>query len=145
MGDHSIEQSAEARLLQEYSERCDAAFQEMFEAARAKEEVQFAAALNPEFRGMQDAGWSTAAESMQALDEYLNLIDELPANRMRTRIALSLYSHLSEASGLYEVPKNMLRIVSGDDYNLWPFQDLVERHRASGAIIAPNANKVMKD
>jgi hypothetical protein len=42
-------------------------------------------------------------------------------------------------------PKNMLRIASGEDYNLWPFEHLVEHHRASGAVIAPNANKVMKD
>lgn len=131
--------------LQDYNDRVLAAFDQLFEAAKAREEVQFAMALNPEFRGMQDAGWSTAAESMSAIDEYLELINGLSAGPMKIRIALSLYSHLSEASGFYEVPKNMLRIASGDDYNLWPFQHLVDRHRASGEIIAPNANKVMKD
>jgi hypothetical protein len=172
MPEPAVELSAEDVRLQEYADRCDAAFQELFDAAHAKEEVQFAAALSPEFRGMQDPGWSTAAESMEAIDEYIKLIKDLPPNRMRTRVALSLYSHLSEASGLYEVPKNMLRIASGEDYNLWPFQHLVERaialfsfsvksaklttlgcppfrrrkrHRASGAVIAPNANKVMND
>jgi hypothetical protein len=143
--DKPVEPTAEEIRLQTYRSECDAAFLELFDAARQVEEVQFAAALNPEFRGMQDAGWSTATEAMQALDEYMELINELPLVRIKTRVALSLYSHLSEASGLYEVPKNMLRIASGDDYNLWPFQHLVERHRASGAIIAPNANKVMKD
>ena len=39
----------------------------------------------------------------------------------------------------------MMRIASGDDYNLWPFQHLVAKHAASGSNIAPNANKVMKD
>ncbi len=135
----------EDALLQEYADCCSAAFQELFQAARAREEVQFAMALNPEMRGMQDAGWSTARESMLAIDEYLAVIKGLPQDRMRVRTALSLYSHLSEASGFYEVPKNLLRIASGEDYNFWPFQHLVERHRASGAVIAPNANKIMKD
>jgi hypothetical protein len=28
---------------------------------------------------------------------------------------------------------------------MWPFQDLVERHRPRGEIIAPNANRIIKD
>ena len=39
----------------------------------------------------------------------------------------------------------MLRVVGGQPYNLWPFQDLVETHRKTGAVIAPNANKVLRD
>jgi hypothetical protein len=101
-------------------------------------------ALNPEFRGMQDAGWSTAEDASRALDQYLELLEKLASSPIKIR-PLSLYSHLSEASGFYEVPKNMMRIASGEDYNLWPFQRLVAQHAASGAIIAPNANKVMKD
>ena len=107
--------------------------------------MQFAMALNPEFRGCQDTGWSTAEDASRALNQYLELLEKLPYSPIKVRLELSLYSHLSEASGFYEVPKNMMRIASGEDYNLWPFQHLVERHAARGAIIAPNANKVMKD
>jgi hypothetical protein len=39
----------------------------------------------------------------------------------------------------------MLRVVGGQPYNLWPFQDLVVTHRKTGAVIAPNANKVLRD
>jgi len=131
--------------FQEYVDRCLAAWQELFDAAKAREEVQFAMALNPEFRGMQDAGWSTAEEATRALDEYLELLNGLKPSPVRIRVALALYSYLSEATGFYEVPKNMMRIASGDDYNLWPFQHLVEKHATSGAIIAPNANRVMRD
>lgn len=131
--------------FEQFAERCFAAWKELFDAAKAKEEMQFALALNPENRGMQGAGWSTAEEARRALDEYTDLIKNLPAAAIRVRVALSLYSHLSEASGLYEVPKNMLRIASGDDYSMWPFHGLVSRHAESGAIIAPNANKVMRD
>jgi len=126
-------------------QRCREALGQLFDAAKAKEEMQFAMALNPEFRGMQDAGWSTAFEASRALDEYMGLLNELPPGSIKIRVALSLYSHVSEAAGFYEVPKNMMRIASGDDYNLWPFQHLVARHAATGSAISPNSNKVMRD
>jgi hypothetical protein len=39
----------------------------------------------------------------------------------------------------------MLRIVEGQPYSMWPFQKLVEKHGKTGAVIAPNANKVLRD
>jgi len=44
-------------------------------------------------------------------------------------------------SGVHDWP--VLGVHRG--YNLWPFQDLVETHRKTGAVIAPNANKVLRD
>jgi hypothetical protein len=131
--------------LQAYVDSCRAAWAELFGAAKAREEMQFAMALNPEFRGMQDAGWSTADDSFRAVEEYLELLSGMDPKPIKLRVALSFYSYLSEASGLYEVPKNMMRIASGDEYNLSPFRHLVERHAASGSLIAPNSNKVMRD
>jgi hypothetical protein len=58
---------------------------------------------------------------------------------------LAFYCHLAEASGYYEILKNMLRVVGSQPYNLWSFQDLVETHGKTGAVIAPNANKVLRD
>jgi hypothetical protein len=145
MTDAQGQEASPDPVMEAYAARCMAAWQELFSAAKDKEEMQFAMALNPEFRGMQDAGWSTAEDASRALDQYLELLGKLTSSPIKVRLALSLYSHLSEASGFYEVPKNMMRIASGEDYNLWPFQHLVARHAASGAIIAPNANKVMKD
>ncbi|MDE0383010.1 MAG: hypothetical protein OXI22_03930 [Defluviicoccus sp.] len=129
----------------EYLDRCQTSWNELFDAAKEREELQFAFALCPEFRGMQDPGWSTAEEASRALEQYLDLLNRLESTPIRARISLSLYSHLSEASGLYEVPKNMMRIASGEDYNLWPFQHLTGHHKAAGTAISPNANKVMKD
>jgi hypothetical protein len=48
------------------------------------------------------------------------------------RVALAFYCHLSEASGYYEVPKNMLRVAGGARYVMWPFNDLVREHRHTG-------------
>jgi hypothetical protein len=73
------------------------------------------------------------------LDEYVDLIQSLPEGRIKVRIGLSLYSHLSEASGIYEVPKNMMRITSGDGHIIWPFVHLVDRHATTGQAISPNA------
>lgn len=82
---------------------------------------------------------------MSAVREYHDLIAATGEWRMRTRLMLSLYAHLSEASGLYEVPKNMLRIASGEGYNTWPFQHLTAARSATANIVSPNATKVMKD
>jgi hypothetical protein len=132
--------------LDPFYARCLAAFRRLFDLARDKEEVQYAMALTPEFRGAQDVGWSTASEAHRTLEDYQELLKLTPPDTpLRVRIGLSLYSHLAEAAGFYEVPKNMMRIASGDDYNLWPFKPLVVKHASSGERIAPNATKVMKD
>jgi len=132
--------------LDQYAGRCEAVFRSMFQRARQNEHLQFAMALSPEFRGEQVEGWSTAADALSALDQFKELVEELPGSRpVKVRVALALYVHMSEASGLYECLKNMMRIASGEDYSWLPFNDLVERRRARGAIIAPNSGRVMRD
>lgn len=134
-----------AMTSQEFAEKADLAFEALFEAARSKRELQFAMALIPELRGMQDPGWSTAVASAEMFDEYLDFLDKLEEPRIKVHVALGFYSHISEASGFYEVPKNMLRIIDGKDPVLRPFEELVQRHKATGDRIAPNSNKVLKD
>ncbi|MCS3902793.1 hypothetical protein J2T55_000797 [Methylohalomonas lacus] len=128
-----------------FYKKAEQAFRSLFDTACTKHELHFAMALMPEMRGMQDAGWNTAAETQHAFDEYLEFLSTLEDGRMKCRIALSFYSHISEASGFYEVPKNMLRIAGGQSHVLWPFMELVQSHKQTGAQIAPNANKVLKD
>lgn len=130
---------------QEFYDKTEKAFRELFEAARIKHELHFAMALMPEMRGMQDAGWNTAAEAHHAFDEYLEFLDKQEQSRTKCRVALGFYCHIAEASGFYEVPKNMLRIAEGKGHVLWPFMDLVQAHKITGDKIAPNANKVLKD
>ncbi len=130
---------------EEFYEKTERAFRSLFDTARAKHELHFAMALMPEMRGMQDAGWNTAAETQHAFDEYLAFLEKQEEGRMKCRVALSFYCHLAEASGFYEVPKNMLRIAGGESHVLWPFINLVQSHKQTGDRIAPNANKVLKD
>lgn len=138
---HPVEAENEA-----FFEKTERAFRDLFERARMKNELQFAFSLNPEFRGEQDAGWSTADDAHRAFNEYLAFLQDGAAfTSLKARVALAFYCHLAEASGYYEIPKNMLRVVDGQPYNLWPFQDLVEKHKQTGAVVAPNANKVLRD
>ncbi len=128
-----------------FYDKAEVALRELFEAAKAKHELHFAMALMPEMRGMQDAGWNTAHETQYAFHEYLEFIENLEPSRMKLRIALGFYCHLAEASGFYEIPKNMLRISEGQSHVLAPFMDLVQEHRQTGNRIAPNANKILRD
>lgn len=128
-----------------FLEKAETAIRELFELAKSKNELHFALSLAPEVRGCQDPGWSTAHDAHAAFNQYLEYLNDGPFSAVKARVALAFYCHLSEASGFYEIPKNMLRVAEGEKYNLWPFQQLVERHKISGAIIAPNANKVLRD
>lgn len=130
----------------EFFDKADAAFRELFAKAKDTNELHFAMALMAEMRGAQDAGWNTTHEANTAYGQYLDFLERETNNSpIRARVALAFYCHMAEAGGLYEIPKNMLRIAEGKPYVLWPFSDLVDAHRITGDRVAPNANKVLKD
>lgn len=130
---------------QSFIDKTKEAFRELFDAARSKNELHFAFSLAPEFRGEQDPGWCTWEETNRAFDEYLEFINQKPTTPFRVRVALSFYCHLSEASGFYEAPKNLLRVAGGEEHRLWPFFELNRKHSKTGKTIAPNANKIFRD
>lgn len=109
-------------------------------------ELDFAGSLSGEFRGMQDAGWSTTITAEQVFEE---LSQRLAAGPVKTladmRIILLLYSQLSEAGGVYETLKNMMGIVENAPYNLWPFRNLVRVRKNPDRVIGPNANATFRD
>jgi hypothetical protein len=125
--------------------RAEAALAALFSAARERDELHFLLSLTPEMRGTQGPGWNTAREAVTAYREYTAFLSEWSTTGFKTRVALAFYCHLAEAAGLYEVPKNMLRICGGQHHLLWPFRDLVRTHTLTGQRIAPNANKVFQD
>ncbi len=91
-----------------FYEKTERAFRQLFDAALEKYELHFAMSLMPELRGAQDFGWNTAYEAETAFNEYLDFIDKLENGPMKCRVALAFHSHIAEAAGFYEVPKNML-------------------------------------
>lgn len=94
---------------------------------------------------MESTRFNTAEDTFRAFDEYLDFIEQGELTRLKARIALGFYCHLSEASGFYEIPKNMLRVAAGEPYLMWPFNHLVQTHSTTGNVIAPNANRILRD
>ncbi len=129
-----------------FYQKAEAALECLYERAKNANEIHFALALMPEFKGCQDAGWSTAEDAVHAYEEYLELIKKLPDRTpIKIRVMLAFYNHVSEGSGFYEIPKKLLLTIEGKGNNIYPFQTLVNKHRKTGLMIAPNANKIMAD
>lgn len=141
-----MDTSVELRKFNEtYFKKTETTIRELFELAKNKNELHFALSLNSEFRGEQDPGWSTADEMITTFSEYVEYLNNMQNNRMKIRIALAFYCHLSEASGFYEIPKNMLRVYDGEKYNMLPFRCIVKSQIDTGKIIVPNSNAIMRN
>jgi hypothetical protein len=131
---------------EEFYNKAMSAFRDLCNRAKAAHELHFAIALMPEFRGMQDAGWSTAFEATHAYEDFADLLETIDKSRsIYPRVALAFYNHVAEGSGFYEVPKKLMLTIEGRGNNMSPFQNLVEKHKVTGEAIAPNANRIMKD
>lgn len=108
-------------------------------------ELDAAAALSGEFRGSQDAGWSTTQTAFEVFDELKSLGTRgAPLTKPELRQVLSLYMQLAEAGGVYEGLLNTLQIAQLKEYNLWPFQKLVRVKKDTRAVIGPNANAMFR-
>lgn len=113
--------------------------------ARSVNELDLAAALFGEFRGMQDAGWSTVQTAHEAFTEMQVLgSQKAPLTTAQYRQMLCLYTHLSEAGGVYESLNNLMGVIQLKPYNLWPFQDLVRVKKSPSRVIGPNANAMFR-
>lgn len=108
-------------------------------------EVDTAAAISAEFRGMQDGGWNTELTAHEVFGELHALANkDAPLTKPEFRQVLCLYAQLSEASGVYESLLNTMQVVRLKPYNLWPFQDLVRVREQPPTVIAPNTNAVFR-
>lgn len=117
----------------------------LFAYVRKINEIDTAAGLFGEFRGMQDAGWSTVATAHEVFHELKVLGSKgEPLTRAELRQVLCLYAHLAEAGGVYEGLLNTMQIPQLKAYNLWPFQKLVRVRPEPRAIIGPNANAMFR-
>jgi hypothetical protein len=133
-------------LNDQFYAKAVSSIRDLCERAKTAHELHFVMALMPEFRGIQDAGWNTAQEAVRAYDEFTSLVKSLGrANPARARIVLAFYAQVAEGSGFYEIPKKLLLTIEGRGNNLRPFRALVERHQKTGEVLAPNANRIMKD
>jgi hypothetical protein len=129
----------------EYIAELNSQLSYLFGFGRAINELDFAAALFNEFRGMQDGGWSTTITAHQVFSELqaLGTHDSgLPLPEYRQ--VLCLYAQLSEAGGVYEGLLNLFGVVQLKPWNLWPFQDMVRVRSEPRRVIGPNANAMFR-
>jgi hypothetical protein len=118
----------------------------LYSFARQINELDFAVSMSGEFRGMQDAGWSTTITANEVFNELSTLSQKTqPISKAEYRVMLMLYCQLSEAGGVYESLKNIMGVVTLKPYLLWPFKDLVRVKKAPARVIGPNANATFRD
>lgn len=118
----------------------------LYAFARQINELDFAASLSGEFRGMQDAGWSTTITANEVFDELSAMSKgQKKLSKADVRVMLMLYCQLAEAGGVYESLKNIMGVVTLKPYLLWPFKDLVRVKKAPSRVIGPNANATFRD
>jgi hypothetical protein len=117
----------------------------LFAFAQKINELDTVAAVCGEFRGAQDAGWSTMQTAHEVKAELTTATSRKGGLSLaEMRYVLCLYSHLAEAGGIYEGLLNTIQVAQLKPYNLWPFQDMVRVHKKSRAIIGPNANAMFR-
>lgn len=132
--------------LGEYVDGLNQQLSHLYSFAKQMNELDFAISLSGEFRGAQDAGWSTTITAHEVAKE-LNEYSTKPGSRSKAefRTILMLYCQLSEAGGVYEAIKNTMGVITLKPYNLWPFQDLVQVRGVGRRIIGPNANATFRN
>lgn len=124
-----------------FFKKAESAFREIFSTAKNVDELHFAFSLSPEFRPYTV---NTAIDAQNAFEEYVTFLKENEKSPIYVRIALAFYCHIAEASGFWEIPKNLLNIIDGKKYNPIPFFEFVKTYGGVEGSIGPNANKVMR-
>lgn len=96
----------------EYATELNSQLTYLFEFARSINELDCTDALFNEFRGMQNAGWSTTLTAYQVFDETQFFLANGSALSVPDyRLMLCLYAQLSEAGGVYVGLLNLFGVV----------------------------------
>ncbi len=93
---------------------------ELFRRAKESDEFEYCSTLL-RIRGMEDAGWDPMHESWELAQQLMALQNAPLEQGLKFRLALFLYCHLTEMSDIYNIPANMLHILSGRRYSMSPF------------------------
>lgn len=97
--------------------------QSLFERAKAEDEFEYACTLL-RIRGVESAGWDTLEETDQLFQDLTGLMNSPLRGDTRVRLALLLYSHLTEVDAIYLMLANLLRVIKGERYSVDPFGHL---------------------
>jgi hypothetical protein len=124
-----------------FLQRAESAFRELFLRAKQADELNFAASLSPEFRPYRQ---NSAVDAQYAFSDYASFLSRNVEPEIRPRTALAFYAHLAEASGFWEVVKNLIGVAQGQKFNVMPFAQFTAKYGASEGSPIPNANKLMR-
>src|SRR3990167_7446178 len=125
----------------DFLSKAKSALQELFERARSLDELNFAASLSPEFRPYRR---NSAVDAQYAFSDYANFLSRGVEEEIRPRVALAFYAHIAEASGFWEIPKNLISVCQGHKYNPMPFAQFTAKYGSAEGSPIPNANKLMR-
>jgi len=102
-----------------------ATIQNLFERAKAKDEFEYACKLL-RIRGVESAGWDSLEETDQLFQDITGLMNSPLRGYTQVRLALLLYSHLTEVDAIYLVLANLVRVIQGERYTMDPFAQLYQ-------------------
>ncbi|RDS80805.1 hypothetical protein DWU98_12675 [Dyella monticola] len=125
-----------------FLDKARAAFDDLFERTRAKDELNFVLSLSGEFKPYT---YTSAMESQRAFRDYdeFMALDQFRGRPIRLRVAFSYYLYTAESAGLWCIPMAVMGVLAGGHYNIDPFNRWVRQDKATGQNVGPNANKVM--
>lgn len=106
-----------------FFERMQPAMTELYDSARAMNELDFVRTIAADLWNNDDAETSIAAETQMFFNDYIMYLDHVDLTRVNLRIMLGFYCQLARGAGHYEIIGNLLRIVGGGRYREWPFDD----------------------
>jgi len=112
----------------------------LFEKARKQDEFEFCCTLL-RIKGLETIGWDTLLESNELIHQVLKLVQEQLDGKLKVRLLLFLYCHVTEIDDLYDVVGNLLRICLGDRYSISPFDRKL--HKSGKSADSPNS-KVLR-
>lgn len=116
-----------------FFEKMQPIFFELYDSARAENELDFVRTIAADLWNESDADTSIAAETQIFFNDYVMYLDQVEFTRINLRIALGFYCQLAHGAGHYEIIGNLLRIVAGGRYREWPFDDDVSAGSERGA------------
>jgi len=113
---------------------------DLFLKAKQTDEFEFCSTLL-RIRGMEGPGWDPLQESLALINQTLGLIQAPLDEKLRLRLTLFLYCHVTEMFDLYHITGNMIRVCAGERYTLDCFSG--QLHTSGQSAVYP-VSKVLR-
>jgi hypothetical protein len=120
----------------------EAVLDQLFLAAKSKDEFEYVCALIRIPPGVQDPGWDRLDETVTLYRQIMSLARAPLRDDTRLRLGLLVYCHLVEADPVYEIIENMLRVIEGKRCSVKPLHDLYRRRK--DRVDPPSAKTVVR-